>query len=268
MQNRLKTVGLIILAILFLVSLGFAIFFFFQKEQIKQNAEDARVAAQNKIAELSSTIEETEGLWSRLAQEKEADLEELRTKNSNLSNLIHQRNEEITNLTRVVARLREIRVVEGDPQQTEPEPGRIRVAFDETYDNFWRIQGFTLTNPAHAEITLSSVRPGNFTIVTTQQEDLSWRTYIESDIPNLEIGQIESRVNPISRPQEQIPWHYGIFLGVGGLIGINGNSGAAYLEAGYDFGDFEASILGGGIAYTSGVDFSLGIGLRLNPFAL
>lgn len=267
-MDKLKTIGLIVLAVLLLLSLGMAGFFFFQKEQIKQNAEAARVSAQNRLAEMSAVVEETEGLWSRLAQERQADMDELRETNSELAQLIEERNEEITSLTHAVANLRPIRIIEREPNQSEPEPGRLRVDFDETHEEFWRVQGFTLTNPAEAEINLSWVRSGNFTIVTTQQEDLSWRTYVQSDIPGLEIGEVESLVNPISRPQEQIPWHHGIYIGALGSVSVTGNSGAGYLEAGYDFGDFEISILGGGIAYPEGVDFSLGLGVRMNPFAL
>lgn len=267
MQDKLKIIAIIALSVLLALSAIFSAFMFFQKEQIKKQGEEARVSAQNRIAELSRTIEETEGLWSRLAQEREADMDELRRSNEALANLIKERNEEITALTRAVATLRTVRVIDREPEQSEEE-GRSRVDFSETYENFWLVHGYTLTNPAFAEINIEFARPANFTVVTTQQEDLSWRTYVTSDIPNLQIGEIDSQVNPISRPQEQIPWHHGIFLGVGGLVSVTGNSGAAYLEGGYDFGDFEASILGGGIAYPEGVDFSLGINLRLNPFAL
>lgn len=268
MTDKIKNILLIILGVLLLVALGVGGFFFFQKEQMRQNAEEARVEAQNKLAQMSQTMQETEQIWSRLAQEKEVDMNALRAQNEELARLIEERDEEITTLTNATANLRPVRVVIRDASQTEPEEGRLRVDFDQIHDEFWRVQGFTLTNPAEAEVSVSWTRPANFTIITTQQPDLSWRSYLESDIPGLEIGSIESTVNPLSRPQEAVPWHHGIFVGLNGLVGVSGNSGAAALEAGYDAGDFEFSIQGGGIVYPGAVDFAAGLSLRLNPFAL
>lgn len=275
MSDRVKNIIMIILATLFVVALGFSIFFFWKWNHTQMQADDARVDAQNRIAELSQTIQESENTWSRLAQEKEAQLEDIRAYNRELADIIESKDQEITTLTTAVARLRNVRVVveRENVTQTE-EPGgtegevRHRVGFDQVWQDFMRVHGFTLTNPAEAEINVDYTRPARISVVTTQNPDLSWRTYVETDIPNLEIGHIDSIVNPISRPQEETPWYHNIMLGIGGSVGVQGEMGTAYIFAGYDAGDWELGITGGGIFTRNGVDFAPGLQFTFAPFAL
>lgn len=163
-------------------------------------AEEARIEAQNTIAEQSETIQEAEGIASRLATQYEDLQERLRESNERLADLIDDRGEEILSLTRAIANLENIRVVVRNPVQVDIEAPdgsvRTRVDFDQEVDPI-RVSGFTLTNPAQAELEVAFTRPLNLTSVVTQQEDGSWRSYIESDWPNLEISSIETSVNPL-----------------------------------------------------------------------
>lgn len=275
MRDKLKNIGLIVLGALLLAAITFGAFTFWQKQRIISAGEEARVNAQNRIAQLSATVQENENIWSRLAQEKEIEMAELREVNEELADLIESKNQEITTLTTVIARLRNVRVVVDSgnvTETTEPveegEGERYRVEFDQTWRDFMRIHGFTLTNPAEAEISVDYTRPARISVVTVQQEDLSWSTYIETDIPNLEIGEIDSIVNPISRPQEETPWFHNIMFGIGGSVGVQGQMGTAHLYFGYDAGDWDLGITAGGIFTANGVDFAPGLQFTFAPFAL
>lgn len=276
MSDRIKNIFLIILGVLFAISLAAGGFLFWKLDREQRGAETARVEAQNRIAELSDTIQENENTWSRLAQEKEVELDSIRSYNAELADIIEGKDQEITTLTTTVARLRNVRVVvnrENVEQTEEPtetgEGVRHRVEFDQTWNEFMRIQGFTLTNPAEAEINVGYTRNIRISVVTTQNEDLSWQTYVETDAPNLEIGEIESIVNPISRPQEGNPWYRNIMLGVGVAVAVDGNMGQSHIYAGYDAGDWDLGvILGVQYSRENGAMFAPGFQFSFAPFAL
>lgn len=250
-------------------------YFVFKSNNLEREGEEARVTAQNRLAEMSGVLKEGEITWSRLAQEKEIQLDELRDQIPELIARVEERDEEIQNLTIAMANFRNVRVVvrnENVTQETVPtpdgEPDRVRVTFDEVWNDFMRVHGFTLTNPAEAEISLDYTRPVRIAVVTTQQEDLSWRTLVSTDIPNLEIGEIESIVNPLARPHESRSWEDDILLGIGGSVGVRGEMGTAHLYVGYDAGDWDLGVTLGGIFTTNGIDFAPGLELRFAPFAL
>lgn len=276
---KIKDVGLIVLAVLLAVSLGFGGYFFFRAKHIQERETAARVDAQNRIAELSRTLKEGERTWSRLAQEKDAsniENEYLTQLINDALDAIRERDEQITVLNHTIANFRPVRVVvePGNvtqiPDETDPE--RVRVEFDQTWEDFMRISGFTLTNPAEAEIQVDYTRPVHLAIVVTQREDLSWNSYVSHDVPNLEIETIDTTVSPLSRPQEETKWYEGIYAGFGFGLGreLSGGSVAGFglLELGYDFGDFEFGLLGMFNAWDSGASPGLGLTFRFNPFAL
>lgn len=194
---------------------GLAIFGIAQFTKAKQE-EAARIAAQNEIALMSDVIEEKEGVWSRLSVQQEDIIEQLREENSDLATTIEDRDANILAMSEAIARFSNIRVVVR-PQNVVQEPveDRIRVAFTEEVDPI-RVEGFTLTDPPEAEVTVGFTRPLQLRTVITQEEDGSWRTYIEGDYPNLEIEQIETVVNPF--PERGRTWVENISIG-GGLHG-------------------------------------------------
>ena len=272
MIEKIKNIGLIVLAALLCVALAFGGYFFFANKQIRERESQARVSAQNTIAQLSTTMKEGNMTWSRLAQEKDIEISSLGDALAEMRTAIQERDERITTLTEINAQLRTIRVVirrENVTQTPEPgEPERIRVEFNQVWEDFMRVSGFTLTNPAEAEIQLDYTRPARITVATTQRPDLSWNTWVTTDIPNLEIGEINATVNPLSRPHEEPDWYDGIYLGVGGMVGVQGQMGESNFSFGYDFGDLEIGIILGAIVTSNGVDFAPGLEFRLSPFAL
>lgn len=165
---------------------------------IRGNQEEARrIESQNEIARMSDVIEERNGVWSRLSQQQDDIINRLRDQNSGLADLIEQRNEQILTLSETVARIRDVHVVVRPRNITQTPVGddRIRVDFHEEVDPI-RVEGFTLTNPGEADLTVGFTRPLRLTTTVTQAEDGSWKTYVEGDWPNLEIEQIDSVVNP------------------------------------------------------------------------
>lgn len=264
--------------ILLIVVFGY---FWWKVNSLQNEANEARVEAQNQIAELSHIVRESSDTWSRLAQQVENSgeiMHRLEQQNQSLATMISQRDEQIVSLTTAIGQIRPINVVvrQSDVAQTEvpaTEPGgtqRQRVEFDTIHEEYLRIHGYTLTNPAEANVSFQYTRPINFTAVTTQAEDLSWRTYLQSDLPGLEIGQIESSVNPvaITAPSQRRRIEQNIEVGLSTYVGVRGTSGAAQLDVGYDFGALEVEIGVGGIVSPSSVDFSVGGRVGLSPFDL
>lgn len=276
LNDKLKNILIIILAVLALGGGAFGTYFFLKTKAVVQRETEARVSAQNTIAQLSRTVKEGERTWSRLAQEKEIEISGLNEDLEDALSRIRERDERITTLTEVNAALRGVRVivrpdnVHQSPEPSEPgEAERVRVEFDQVWEDFMRVSGFTLTNPAEAEIHVDYTRPVRISVITTQRPDLSWDTYVSTDIPNLEIGDIQSQVNPLSRPQEVSRWYENIYVGIGAGIGGGTNAaGFGLIEIGYDFGDMEIGIFGTGIGYDGGASFGGGFTFRLNPFAL
>ena len=171
---------------------------------LRANAEEAkRIEAQNEIARISKVVQEKENLWSRLSQQKDDLIGELRHNNADLANQIENQGATIVSLSETVAKFSSIRVIVGrenvSQNPVEPvEPGgeqRTRVDFHEQVDPV-SVEGFTLTNPPEAEVTVGFTRPLKLRTVITQEENGSWRTYVEGDWPNLTIEQIETTVNP------------------------------------------------------------------------
>lgn len=275
-----KTVGKnldkVAIAILIVISL----FLYFKMRDVESREIESRIAAQNQIAELSAVVRENEETWSRLAQQSDSSsaiLEDLNARLPALAGLIAERNEEIQTFTNAIATIRPVHVTvrsnEGANQSVEPpisesEPERLRVDFDTIWQEFVRIRGYTLTNPALADVSVEFARPINLTVVTTQGEDLSWRTYIESDWPGLEIGEIESRVNPFAHPADHRRWEQDIEISLLGGASVTGTSGIFGVELGYDFGAMEVGVFAGGITYLGATDFLVGGRVGIAPFDL
>lgn len=271
-----KNIDKVLIVALLVVSL----FLYFKMRDVENREIEARIDAQNRIAELSEVIRENEATWSRLAQQAESTdsiLSELNESVPRLSELINERNEEIATLTRAVATVRPVHVVirENEVANQSVEipvdasgSERVRVDFNTVWQDMIRISGYTLTNPALAEVGVELTRPVNLTVVTTQAEDLSWRTYIESDWPNLEIGEIESRVNPFARPAERRRWEQDVSISLFGGATVTGNSGYFGAELEYDFGALEIAVGAGGISYLGATDFMVGGRIGLAPFDL
>lgn len=261
--DNLDKIGLIVIAIS-------AAFFWWKMTSLQSQQEEQRINLQNRIAELSRTVEEGNGTWSRLAQERSDSLQRLSEILPQLAETIRQRDEQIMALARATASLRPItiRVTEGSGANQQQETGqsgqdRIRVNFDATHQETVRVAGFTLTNPAEANVEVSLVRPVNFVVTTTQLPDRSWRTYINSDWEDLQIGNIESQVTPVERRRR---WEQDIEVSILGAAAVSGGSGMLGLGLGYDFGAVDVSVIGGGLIANQGLDLMVGANIGIAPF--
>jgi hypothetical protein len=271
-----KLLGLFLIAVVIMYILF--LFLSLRKEN-EVHAHDL-VDARNQLAELSRVTQESETTWSRLAQEREDAAQTLRETNSDLESLIQSRNEQISQLTTAVGQMRNIRVTvdsshpdeTGQIQQTQSDDGRVRIDFSQNYHDLLSISGYTLSNPSFADLNISWLRPINFTVVTTQTEDGGWRTYLSSDISDLQIGDIQTTVNPrvvsTTIQQQQSRWYDGFEIGLMGGVGTTGQSGMLSLMLGYDFGPVSFGIQGTGVVYSSGGEAIIGLYGMINPFDL
>lgn len=195
--------------------------FFFSKFSEEQKR---RVDAQNQLAEQAEVVRENSETWSRLATQYEDLDRRLAEQGEGLktvADLIKERDEQITTLSQVVAKIRPtvIRFLPTNVVQTElpsqegNDQNRIRVQFDEEQDPV-RVSGWTLTNPAEAEVSVSFTRPLRLASVVTQQRDGSWRSYFHSDWENLEIEEINTSVNPFPQTGQRAREAFIVGLGV------------------------------------------------------
>ena len=204
------------------------------------NEEDKRIEAQNKIAEMSEIFQESEDTWSRLSQQKENLIEELREDNEDLANKIEDQDLQIHTLSTIVAKFDKIRIIVKRENVTqspdEKDPERKRVTFSQTVDPI-RVDGFTLTDPPEAELDVDFVRPLKLKTIVTQAEDGSWKTFISGDWPNLQIEQIDTTVNPRTRKDRSLPEN----ISIGGSLSTSTtlDSLSGDLNLMYDFGDLQ-----------------------------
>lgn len=260
--------GVAVLAVIIYILILFA-----QVKNLSEQNLSNLESAHNQIAELSETIQENEHTWSRLAQQTQDQAQQLEERNADLSAIISARDEQIQSLTTAVARIRDIHVVIDGPAATQSQvEDRVRVDFDQTYHESVRVTGYTLSNPAYAELAIFFNRPINFTVVTTQAEDGQWRTYLTSDFEDLQIGTIESSVNPhivsIQQQADQRSWEDGFEVGIFGGIGVSGQAGTVGATLGYDFGSISVGLNAAGIFYPGGGDILIGAYGSLNVFDL
>lgn len=235
---------------------------------IRANEEEQKkVTAFNRLAAMDTVRREANNNWTRLSQQKDNLIDELRKQNASLADDIDERNQNILALSETVARVRSARIVirsqDGDDVHETPQPdGRVRVDFAETQDPM-RVEGFTLTNPAEADLTVSFVRPLRLRTTIVQNQDGSWRTYFESDWPNLEIEEMNTSVSPLVAAQRA--WYKDIAFGVS--LGTNFSLDSGYLTGRvlYDFGDFGIGLEAGGAFVEDDLSIMVGLAFQVKP---
>lgn len=202
MTEKKTDIVKIILAVLAMAMAAFGVVSY-----VKSTEEHKKkIEAQNEIARLSVVIEEKDGSWSRLSQQSEEIISSLESKNRDLADIVRERSETILSLNETIANFSPTKIVVRRTNVTEVTTGageeeRVTVSFAENVDPV-RVEGFTITNPPEAEVTVSFTRPLRLHTAITQQEDGSWRTYVSGDWPNLQIENIETVVNPrLTRPR-------------------------------------------------------------------
>lgn len=276
-KQNTKKIGLLVGGILLAALVGYAVFSFMHIRNLNAAHAQQVVEAHNQIAALSQTIQENATTASRLAQENDAQMAQLQAQNHDLADIIQSRNEQIASLTQVIANFHPIHIVADGTHATETTvtegaTTRSRVDFDQTHSDYLRVTGHTLTNPSEATIDIAFTRPLHLTVTSTQTPDGEWRTYATSDYEDLQIGQIDSSINPHvaaqSLTERQHHWYDGFEVSVNGAIGTSGHAGGLGLGIGYDFGPASIEVTGMGLVTPSGGDLLLGLRAEMNPFDL
>lgn len=256
------------LAIILSVLTGLSLLFgAYMAIKAKQEEKD-KVEALNKIAEMDQVRQEENGSWTKLAQQKDEIIHLLEHQNQDLADDIQRRNESILSMSEAIAKIRSARIIirtqDGDNVHETPEPdGRIRVSFDETQDMI-RVSGFTLTNPAEAQIDVGFTRPLRLRTTITQAQNGAWRTYFESDWTGLEIQDLQTVVNPLKAVEES--WTSNLILGANIGFGWNFDAFSANAYLMYEFGDVFAVGPSVGVVSQDRIDPVFGLNFQMRPF--
>lgn len=221
-----------ILAILLLI--GGAVYGYERWQHGKQRRE-----LNNKLAKVQKMQQETETAHSRLAIEAE----DLKAENSDLQDIIEDRDEAILALTHANIKLKNKVVRIEDAKQSTVDrdgnvvehPGceevgdslRTKVAFEKEEDPL-KISGFTLTNPAYAEVEIKWLRDIKLEVVLTKNDDGTYRVYLDSTKSDIVPTDLQLQVDPSIL---EYKWYQKIGFGsnvVGGETGIQLGLSAFY----------------------------------------
>lgn len=210
----------IVLAVLILI--GGGAFLYEKRSHAKEKKE-----LNNKIATMRSIIIET----PTAASIEAVLLDDLRSKNSQLQSIIDDRNESIVAISKVSLKWKNRYLKEMNAEQSVVDEDnnpvvidvdcedcmsgkRFRVDFDQI-DGIMYVKGFTLTNPAYAELELSRTEPLRLEISLAKGKDGSWRVYVDSNNAGLETADLDLAVDMSIFESK---WYEKI--GIGGDIGV------------------------------------------------
>lgn len=173
-------------------------------------------ALHNKVAELEGTVKEAKNAVSTKGIEVDglkASLEVVLSNNKQLLKSIKDRDESIVALNEVVLRWKnkyfEIKnatetTVETDGTTTAEVPVecqsclknvRSRVDFDQTQDAM-RVYGYTLTNPAYANVSLEWVKDVNLTLILVRNKQKHFKVYLDSKNSDFVPAKLSLMVDP------------------------------------------------------------------------
>jgi hypothetical protein len=164
---------------------------FYYVERQAHNATQQQLT--KKIASLQGIIQETNTVVSLRGVE----IENLKAKNKDLQEIIEDRNEEIVALTKANVRLKDkvfklkkanesLLDESGEPADLSEEceeclvGKRFRVDFDHE-DDLYHVSGYTLTNPAYAEVNLKWLRSLQLDLVLSKNKYGDFRVYVDSE---------------------------------------------------------------------------------------
>jgi hypothetical protein len=199
-------------------------------------------ALNNSIAQLQGAVKETQNSYSVVAIESENLKHKLATAlqhNKDLLSTIEDRDEQVLALEQISIKWKnkyfEIKnastsVVSSDGTtvvdvitpdcQTCLSSVRLRVDFDQEKD-YLKVQGFTLTNPAYAEIGVEWTKPLKLNLILTKKEN-QFRVYVDSDNSDMVPSEIELFVDPSVL---SLRWYERIGIGADASAGEGVSSG-------------------------------------------
>ncbi len=188
----------------------------------------------NKVATLEGTLKETETAASVRAVE----LENLKSQNKELQGIMDKRDEEVAALGKIILLWKkkyfEIKDAQGSVEGEVPvgceecaKTLRLRVDFGQTQD-YLRVDGYTLTNPAYAELEVRWERPLKLSFILAKKDD-KFRLYVDSNSPDIIPGELTLTVDPSVFEKK---WYEKLY--VGGSLNV-GEGIATSLGIGYEF---------------------------------
>lgn len=193
----------------------------------------------NALARTEKTLQETETVSSRRAVE----LEDIETKNKELQKILKDRDESILALTETNLRLRDKyfkiknakenvvdkegnEIPDGEPI---PDDARVKVEFEHVEEPL-KVSGFTLTNPAYAEVKLNWTRDLRLSLILTKTDEDTFRVYLDSENSDVDTTEINLSVDPTLLEHK---WYEKI--GVGSSLVAGEYGGQLGLRVYYDF---------------------------------
>jgi cell division protein FtsL len=158
----------------------------------------------NKLAKVQKMQQETETAYSRLALEYEG----LESSNKELQEIIEDRDEAILALTTANVKLKDRVFKFENAKQTIVDDVdvsvecdglksalRLRVDFEKEEDPL-QVVGYTVTNPAYAEVQINWLRALKLELVLTQNPDKTYRVYINSENSDVVPTDLVLQVDP------------------------------------------------------------------------
>ena len=239
----------------------------------------------NQLALSQQLVKETQTAISSRALE----IENLKVQNSDLQKVLKKNKEEVFALTDLAIQwknkyfeIKDAKQIVLNEAGTQPASlsadcedcitkTRIKIEFDQTKEDL-RIFGFTLTNPAQAQINLEWLKPLMLQLVLTKSDDGSFKVYLdEKDKKQSSLfvpKELSLRVDPsvISKKwYEKINIMASISLG-NSLIGITSWGGMIMAGAGYAVTDSVSVGLNVSAIYTGNVYLMYGANVFWTPF--
>ena len=161
--------------------------------------KDTVEVQKNLYKKATMQIEDMDQLIKSLKGENDTDKKALVALRAEIKKL----NEELLTANRLIIKWKKAYEAEAAAHQstdtgTDPDDqsdDRIRIDFDHDF-GYIGVNGYTLTNPAYAWVSVKQNKPLYLTVAVTQSKDKSWSTYVTSSEENLQVDVILSAVNP------------------------------------------------------------------------
>ena len=216
------------LGVCLLIAVGVGIY-------LERSAKSASKELNNQIAKLEGMVKETESAYSA----RGLLIDDLESANKDLQKVVDSRDEEVAVLGEVVLQWKkkyfDIKnatgtVVGNDGTTVVEVPAdcqtclkdlRFRVDFDKIQD-YLKIVGHTLTNPAEAQFEVSWERQLKLSFILTKKDD-NFRLYFDSNTPDLVPGELTLKVDSSvfeKRWYEKIGIGLDVAVGPGVLSGV------------------------------------------------
>lgn len=233
-SNKILKIALCVMAGLMLTGVIYA--------AIQKYSYDKRlIDMNNSLAERDHTIEVQKGVYDKLAIEKKNLEDLLNGKDAEIVELkkeLEKKNQELLTATKVAIQWKKAYEALVDATQSE-QGNRTKVEFKKDF-GYITAEGYTLTNPAQAFISVKQNRPLKLTVAVTQDETKAWHTYVTSSEENVQADIELSSVNPFML---ETKWYEKLSvdalvavgsgnMGMSGLVGVGASIGVNQFNVG------------------------------------